>query len=198
MTALKCVLYISILSYFLLSICAAKADDVGSATVNIQESFSPSGWMGDGEYGRKYIEFSGVDTSTPHSPPTSVKVTYTFGTNRWAGLYWQNQPNNWGDQPGRNLSGKKGAKLTFWARGEVGNEVVEFKAGGISNKTKEYRDSFVATSGRQLLSREWKKYEIDLSHANLSSVIGGFCWVASSDYNRGKQVTFYLDDIVIE
>ncbi len=167
-------------------------------TVDIQTFFTPSGWIGDGEYGRKYIDFSGSDTTGPHSPPSSVKVTYTFGPSRWAGIYWQNEPDNWGDKPGANYSGKKLSKLTFWARGETGNEVVEFKAGGIDNSTKKYRDSFVVTMGRQSLTREWKQYEINLSSANLNSVVGAFCWVASADYNIGKHVTFYLDDILLE
>lgn len=197
MTGFTPILCIGVLSFQLIGMGGATADEVDSMVVNIQETFTASGWMGDGEYGRKYIEFSSASTTTPHSPPTSVKVTYTFGPLRWAGLYWQNQPDNWGDRQGMNLSGKKGAKLIFWARGEVGNEVVEFKAGGIDNKTKDYRDSFVATSGRHRLSKEWKKYEIDLSRANLSNVIGGFCWVASADDNQGKQITFYLDDIML-
>jgi hypothetical protein len=29
-------------------------------------------------------------------------------------------------------------------------------------------------------------------------VIGGFCWVASADYNQAKSVEFYLDDILLE
>ena len=167
-------------------------------TVDIQTLFTPSGWMGDGEYGRKYIDFSGSDTTAPHSPPSSAKVTYTFGPSRWAGIYWQNEPDNWGDKPGANYSGKKMSKLTFWARGETGNEVVEFKSGGIDNSTKKYRDSFVVTIGRQSLTKKWKQYEINLSTANLNSVIGAFCWVASADYNSGKQMTFYLDDIVLQ
>jgi hypothetical protein len=165
-------------------------------SVDIQTLFTASGWMGDGEYGQKYIHFSGSDTTAPHSPPSSIKVIYTFGPSRWAGVYWQNEPDNWGEKPGANYSGKQ--KLTFWARGLTGKEVVEFKAGGINNSTKNYRDSFGLTIGRQNLTKEWKQYEINLSTANLNSVIGAFCWVASADYNPGKQMTFFLDDIILQ
>jgi hypothetical protein len=173
-------------------------EEHATSTVDIQTVFTPSGWMGDGEYGRKYIDFSGADTSLPHSPPSSVKVTYTFGPSRWAGICWQNEPDNWGDKPGANLSGRKLSKLTFWAKGEAGNEVVEFKAGGIGSATKKYHDSFATTIGRQSLTKEWKGYEIDLSTVDLSSVIGAFCCVVSADYNPGKRLTFYLDDMVLQ
>lgn len=169
-----------------------------ASRIGIQTIFTPSGWMGDGEYGRTYLQFSGTDRTAPHSPPTSIRITYTFGPRRWAGMYWQNQPDNWGGAPGTNHSGKSISKVTFWARGETGKEVVEFKSGGIRNRTKPYRDSFARTAGRIALTKKWKQYRIDLSDADLSSVIGGFAWVASKDYNSGKKITFHLDDIFLE
>lgn len=166
--------------------------------VDIENLFSSSGWMGDGEYGRKYIKFSGADTSQPHSPPSSIKITYHFGPKRWAGIYWLNKPDNWGDTRGNDYSGKEISRVTFWAKGATGNELVEFKSGNIDNSEKKYRDSFDATTGRVRLSNGWRMYEIDLSDADLSSVIGGFCWVASQDYNQGKSITFYIDDIAFK
>lgn len=166
--------------------------------IDIQKIFTPSGWMGDGEYGRKYITFSGTSVENPHSPPTSIKISYIFGPTRYAGLYWQNKPDNWGDKQGNNYSKKGFKKLIFWARGETGTEVVEFKAGGISNAKKPYKDSFEEKVGRVSLSNDWKQYTIDLESANLSCVIGGFCWVASSDYNNQRSIIFYIDDIYLE
>ncbi len=176
----------------------ARGQEERKNRIDVQTLFTPAGWMGDGEYGRKYIDFSGANEDHPHSPPTSIKVTYTFGPARWGGVYWQNEPDNWGDQPGRNYSKQRLSRVTFWARGETGNEVVEFKAGGIDNAKKKHRDSFSVTAGRLTLSKEWKQYEIDLSDADLSSVIGGFCWVASADYNQAKTITLFLDDICFE
>lgn len=166
--------------------------------VDIQTLFTPSGWMGDGEYGHKYISFSGAEMKITHSPPTSIKITYTFGPARWGGIYWQNKPDNWGDQAGNNYAKMGLSRLTFWAKGETGAEVVEFKTGDIANPQKQYRDSFGGSTGRLILQKEWKKYQINLSDADLKSVIGGFCWVASADYNQSKTITFYLDDIVLE
>jgi len=170
----------------------------GMNRIDIQNLFTPSGWMGDGEYGRKYIHFSGADKTNPQSPPASIKITYTFGPARWGGIYWQNKPDNWGDKPGNDYSGKDFSRISFWARGEKGNEIVEFKAGDIDHPQKRYRDSFGVTIGRVTLSKEWTHYQIDLGSANLSSMIGGFCWVASAEYNYNKRITFFLDDIVLE
>jgi hypothetical protein len=172
---------------------------VRKGDIDVQSQFTPSGLMGDGEYARKYVEFSGADASGPHTPPSAIKVTYSFGQMRWAGQYWQNEPDNWGDKPGTNYSGRKFTKLVFWAKGETGRETVEFKAGGIDTKGKKYRDSFMASRGRVQLSQTWTQYEIDLSGMNLSSVIGAFCWVANADYNPSdKRITFYIDDIVMQ
>jgi hypothetical protein len=176
----------------------ARGQQTAKIGVDIENLFTASGWMGDGEYGRKYIDFEGASRENPHSPPTCVKVTYTFGPTRWAGVYWQNKPDNWGDKPGSNYSKKGFSKVTFWARGERGTEVVEFEAGGVDNQTKKYRDSFEVTLGRVPLTKDWKQYQIDLSGADLSSVIGGFCWVASADYNSAEKITFFLEDIFLE
>lgn len=166
--------------------------------LDIQNRFIASGYMGDGEYGEKYIKFDGAFETKPHSSPNCIKITYTFGPNKWAGIYWQNKPDNWGDRPGNNYSKKGFTKVTFWAKGETGKKVVEFKSGDIYNAKKKYHDSYGESTGRLTLTNEWTKYEIDLEGADLSSVIGGFCWVASKDYNSQKSITFYIDDIYFE
>jgi hypothetical protein len=163
--------------------------------ISIQNLFTSSGWMGDGEFGRKYITFEGANESNPHSSPSCIKIKYVFGPKKWAGIYWQNQPDNWGDLPGNNYSKEDLAKVTFWARGTTGKEIVEFKSGGIKNSGKTHHDTYVRTTGRVSLTTNWKQYTINLKNADLSSVIGGFCWVASKDYNNSDSITFYLDDL---
>ncbi|MCX6566924.1 MAG: hypothetical protein NTW38_10985 [Candidatus Aminicenantes bacterium] len=166
--------------------------------IDVENLFSPSGFMGDGEFERTYIDFSGAYQTAPHSAPACIKITYSIGPHRFAGIYWLNEPDNWGDNPGSNYSGRGLSKVTFWAKGELGTEVVEFKTGGINSPSRRYRDSFQGTTGRLTLTNVWTRYEINLRGANLSSVIGGFCWVVSADYNQGGRVTFYLDDIYLE
>lgn len=166
--------------------------------VEIQDLFTPSGWMGDGEYGKKKILFDGAYEGNPHSGPSCIKIKYDFGPRGWAGIYWQNQPDNWGDLSGNNYSKKGISKLTFWAKGTTGKEVVEFKSGCIGNNNKMYKDSFCVTTGRKTLSNDWQKYTLNLSNEDLKNVIGAFCWVASGDHNKGDSITFYLDDIRFE
>jgi hypothetical protein len=155
--------------------------------------YVPSGWMGD--FGD--LKDDDKFLTNPHGGTTSVKVTYTGKGSqgaRWAGIYWQNPPNNWGTRPGGyDLTGAK--KLTFWARGDKGGErIEEFKMGGI---TGEYADSDVAGIGPVVLTTEWQQYTIDLEGKDLSSISGGFCWAANLDGNP-QGVTFYLDDIRYE
>jgi hypothetical protein len=181
------------------ALAPALATAQGTASgVDIESMFTPSGYMGDGEYGRKHIVFDGSNSESPHTPPSAMKITYTFGPQRWGGMYWQNVPDNWGDKPGTNYASKKFLAVTFWARGVTGTEVVEFKAGGINAASRKYRDSFQVTTGRVRLTKDWKEYRLDVSGADLRSVIGGFCWVASADHNNPKTLlTFYLDDILL-
>ena len=155
--------------------------------------YIPSGWMGD--YGD--IKLNDKFTGDPHGGTTSIQIIYnnkaTQGA-RWAGIYWQNPPNNWGTRPGGyDLTGAK--KLTFWVRGDKGGErIEEFKIGGI---TGEYADSDVAGIGPVVLTPEWQKFTIDLEGKDLSSISGGFCWATNVDVNP-EGATFYLDDIKYE
>jgi hypothetical protein len=86
----------------------------------------------------------------------------------------------------------------FYARGEAGGELVEFKVGGIgSDGEQAFRDSVDHSSGGIRLEREWKRYEIDLSGQDLSSVIGGFAWIVEARANV-EPVLFYIDNVTFE
>ena len=155
--------------------------------------YIPSGWMGD--YGD--IKLNDKFMTGAHGGSTTIQIVYTNKATqgaRWAGIYWQNPPNNWGTRPGGyDLTGAK--KLTFWARGENGGErIEEFKVGGI---TGEYADSDVAGIGPVVLTKDWQQYTIDLEGKDLSSISGGFCWSTNLDVNP-EGATFYLDDVVFE
>lgn len=161
--------------------------------VDVIADFVFAGWMGD-----QSITLDDGCTENPHSPPTCVKITYRPGGQGWAGIYAQYNvqgPGNWGDRPGKNLTGY--TKLVWYAKGETGNEMVEFKAGGIDASGKQYRDSFEVTKGTVRLNTNWTRYELDLTNYDLSSVIGGFCWVATARSNPNG-LTFYVDSITYE
>ena len=154
-------------------------------------AFKPSGWMGT-------ISAISMDESTerPHSGDTCLKIGFQPAGDVWAGIYWQYPLNNWGDYSGYRLLGA--SKLVFWARGERGGEKAEFKVGGISDRSKRYRDSFgPLTSGVLTLSAQWERHEIPLAGRDLSSVLGGFCWVTNFPQNPDG-ATIFVDDIVIE
>ncbi len=152
--------------------------------------FVPSGWMGDS--GDIRMDLNSSDN--PHSGKTCMKFTYSAkgkGGANWAGIYWQNPANNWGEKKGGyDIRGAK--KLTFWARGEAGNErILEFKVGGIMGN---YPDSDSASIGPIDLTPQWKEYTIDLSGVDLSYINGGFCWTTNVDSNPNGCV-FYIDDV---
>jgi len=155
--------------------------------------FIPSGWMGD--YGD--LRYDGACKEDPYLGDSCIKITYSGKTSqgaRWAGIYWQNPANNWGNVDlGYDLS--KATKLTFWARGEKGGErIEEFKVGGIMG---EFSDSDSASIGPVILNKDWTQYTIDLRGKDMSYIIGGFCWTTNIDTNPEGAV-FYLDEIKYE
>lgn len=155
--------------------------------------YIPSGYMGD------YNDIS-MDQSwkeNPRSGETCIKLVYRPNMSqgaRWAGVYWQYPPNNWGEKKGGfDLTGAK--KLAFWIRGEKGGErIEEVKMGGITGT---YSDSDIASIGPIILTKDWRQYEIDLKGKDLSYISGGFCWSTNLDVNPDG-CTFYLDDIRYE
>ena len=156
--------------------------------------FAPSGWMGD--YGDVLFDDHWLPKGAKSGKPI-IRIAYSAEGkqgNDWAGMYWQNPANNWGNRPGGfNLNGAR--RLVFKARGEKGGEVVdEFKMGGIAG---DYADSATASSGLVTLTKKWQEISIDLEGQELSSITGGFCWTLSRDHNPDGAI-FYLDDIRFE
>lgn len=155
--------------------------------------YIPSGWMGD--YGD--LKLDDGNREKPLHGATSIKWTYDAQAHQganWTGCYWQHPANNWGTTPGGfDLTGFK--RLTFWARGAKGGEqIAEFKVGGI---TGEFGDTDGASIGPVVLTKDWKKYTIDLSGKTLTKIIGGFCWSAARDANPDGFV-IYLSEIKFE
>jgi hypothetical protein len=168
-----------------------------TAPFDVASMFTPSGYMGDGRVKDAYVLMRNVAPEKGCATPehkVCEEITYKpGGADRWAGVYWQFPPNNWGDKPGVGV--KRASKITFWAVGKIGGEIVEFKAGGNFDGT--CKDSFVAGTGPVPLSKRWSPYSIELNGKDLSSVIDAFAWVAKIDENP-KGLTFYLDSIRYE
>lgn len=177
---------------------AFQSDSVMTATVYAEwladsaVTYVPSGWMGDIES----ISMYECDRVNPHTGDMAIRASFApTGTLGWAGVYWQNPENNWGDlSGGYDLTGA--TRLTFWVRGADGGEVVEFLVGGLGDPGAPYSDTLrpARSTGPIALSTEWEQVEINLEGEDLSRVIGGFAWVASRCYNNAP-ITFYIDDV---
>lgn len=161
------------------------------------QAYYPSGLMGD----IRALSIDHTSSTKPHSGRSSIKITYDpskQSANGWAGLYFQYPDGNWGEYPGRNLSGA--TKLAFWVRAAQPT-VAEFLAGGINRPPRaehEYSDSFgPLTSGPIKITQEWQRHEIPLIGEDLSSVIGSFAIVFSIAHT-GEPRAVYIDDVTID
>ncbi len=147
--------------------------------------WAPSGWMG----GVESLELDGSHTGNPFKGRAAVRIRYK-GEFGWAGIAWQNPPNNWGDQDGGfSLDGAD--ELELWARGEYGGEKVSFGV-GIIEQDKAYADSAITKIDGIELGREWRRYSIPLKKMDLSSIKTGFVVTLTG---RSTPVTIYLDSI---
>ncbi len=159
--------------------------------------FTISGFM---PYG-KCAEMNDVWQENCKEGKTCIKADFNrdcttlSGGEGWAGVYWLQPANNWGElKGGYNLTGA--TKITFWARGEKGGEVLTFKMGGVGTG-RQNGDTDKAQTDLITLTTDWKQYTIDLTGKNLSKVVGGFAWVGSAK-NNTQNITFYLDEIYYE
>lgn len=167
--------------------------------------YKPTGFMGD--TGDIHIDES--FEKNPHSGETCIRIVYDVkgkGPNqckyappcKWAGVYWQEPPNNWGEDEqwkGKGFDLSRYNRLIFWAKADRPCKI-EFKVGGID---KRYGDSLkYARSKIARLNEQWQEFEINLEGADLKRIIGGFCWTTNWDNTNSQNSTFYLDDIRFE
>lgn len=154
------------------------------------KNFASSGYMGD----LHDLKMTGSYDIKLKLKYPSLKFTYRPSGNKgWSGIMWQNPPNNWGEfDGGYDLT--RAGKLTFWARGDKGGEIVEFKVGGVAST---YLDSLNLTSGDLVLQKEWIKYVFHLEKFSRQYISGGFGFVVTKEENS-KGCIFYLDEIKYE
>jgi exo-beta-1,3-glucanase (GH17 family) len=168
-------------------------DDDGSSCGN----YAPSGFMGD----TTDLSLNTSNSEAPFKGRTAIQVIYRPGprsAKRWAGVYWQNPEGNWGTRDGGfDLSWS--TVLSFHARGRNGGEAVEFFAGGMGSAKDAFRDSLFPkrTTDVIRLTRDWKRYTIDLRGRDLSRVAGGF-GLALSAATSPQGAEIFLDEIAYE
>ena len=150
--------------------------------------YIPSGWMGD----IKAIELDSAWADRPQSGKTCLRCA--FNANKgWGSVAWQNPPNDWGERAGGyDLTHAK--KLTFFARGKQGGEVVIFEFGIIPH-SKKFPDTGKGRLEKVVLGKEWQRYEIPIADQDLTRIKTGFVWTVES---QGRPVVFYLDRILWE
>lgn len=147
--------------------------------------WAPSGWMG----GVEHLSLDGRQSEVVHEGAAALRIRYT-GRFGWAGIAWQDPPNNWGDRDGgRDLRGA--TALELWARGEYGGERVSFGV-GLPGQGRAYPDSGVATVDGLVLTQDWRRYRVPLAGLDLSAIRTGFVVTLTG---RATPVTVYLDSI---
>jgi hypothetical protein len=195
--------FILVIIYLICFVTVLYAQEVKTLPVYDEASneykypWKPSGWMPDGQG----ISFQSNFNENCHSGKTCIKLGYRESENSWVGIYWL-ADGSW-EGPGINvykaLNVQRGTPivLTFWARGKLGGEKAQFKAGGVGKANDSIK--FAKTTAWIVLEKSWKQYRMDLSDEDLSNVVGGFCWVTNRDKNPGeKEVWIFLDDISYE
>jgi hypothetical protein len=182
--------------------------------VDLLAKFIPSGWEGD---------MSGLTMpldptcSGNRSSPTALgnchPVTYQplpagTGVQGWAGVLWQHPMNNWGTAAGYAIP-SGATKVSFWARGQLGGEIVTFLVGLVVTPTAATpcTDHVSASLPNQVLTTTWTHYTIPLggqSYAPGVIVPFGFVLAAAGqpvrdagtgDAATASPVEFFVDDI---
>lgn len=147
--------------------------------------WAPSGWMG----GVEHLKLDGDQKDVVHEGDAAVRMRYE-GSFGWAGIAWQDPPNNWGDQDGgHDLRGA--SALELWARGEYGGEEVTFGV-GLLESDRAFPDSSIAKVDGITLTRDWRRYRVPLKGKDLSAIRTGFVVTLTG---RATPVTVYLDSI---
>lgn len=171
-----------------------KRFDIYTDKVSPKNHYAPSGWMGD--YGDLRLDYE--STENPFSGSTCIKIVYSAQKTQgqgWAGIYWQNPPNNWGTKKGGfDLTGFN--KLVFRARGQTGEEVIsKVVVGGIGLGSKvPYPDSDIKETDSIKLSDKWQEFSVNLEGKDLSYVNGAFAVIFNTKH-MPEGGTIYLDDV---
>ena len=117
-------LLISFLVGFLLNSnpCYTQEKSSDTEPYYIFRQFIASGYMGDTNNIELYEYWYDIPYDSTDLDSACIKITYSPGSVGWAGIYWQNRANNWGEYPGFDFSDSGYTELIFWAKGETGRD----------------------------------------------------------------------------
>jgi len=135
--------------------------------VDIKESFQQMVKTGDARKTPSKLQIDADFVDPDEHCEFCYRVQFTPGAQGQAGVLFET------DKP-LNLQDAK--RMTFWARGELGGEKIQVSAAGKKSSLDGASDGvkFGVASGDLTLPQTWKKYEIDLSGVDLTSVTHGF------------------------
>jgi len=179
----------------------------GIATVSLEAAHGiPAGFFVGSGSPAQIINLKGGDSNECRPDVNCLRVTYNPGGSFGGIFYWPLKCGDTGNDAawakvkegtcGVNVleagNLKTISRLTFWARGEQGGEVIEFKVGDVA---------IIPSPGRSLgkvsLTSGWKQYEITLVGVDLTNAIALFIWVAT-DIDNPQGAVFYLSEIQFE
>ncbi len=111
---------------------------------------------------------------------------------------------NFGEQPNAGIDLSDAVMLTFWVKGETGDEIIDFFFAGVGYDPEtgvqtalfpgsEHRYPPLG-EGYVPLTNGWQEINIPISGLDLSYVLGGFAWSAN-DVDNPDGAVFYIDNI---
>jgi hypothetical protein len=162
--------------------------------VAVDTNFLPTGWMGE-VGGLKSVDCT-IARALPGALGNCHEITYSpaAGGDGWVGVNWQNPSNYWTDPPEPFVGYPMpcgAVRITFYARGKMGGEVVDFWGG---NK------AYAAQRAKVKLTTTWTKYIMGFNGDPDDNVTLGFGWSTGADSVGGVGAAggFYIDNILWE
>ena len=125
---------------------------------------------------------------------TCIQIKYTAEKklgNGWAQISFQPTPSNYWNTRRGSYDLTTAKKLFFYAKGEKGNEIVEFKMVGLNGRESGNKD---VSTGEVKLTKNWKLYTINIYNTQLQDIAGGIAIIFSRQLNPEK-CTIYIDHI---
>lgn len=184
------------------------ADHSWSAAIQLPQKRLPfdglwiaAGWMGDAESISGPLERR-VCREDYHSQPSCEQWVYTptesNSIQRWCAVAYQYPPGgyNFGEKPGKDLSGQGYTHVTFWARSASSTPVrLIVKSGGHTSDGAAYPASYSAELGQVELAQRWQRFSLPIGGLDHSNVTCALAFVLLAE---NGPATFLIDDLAFE
>jgi hypothetical protein len=148
--------------------------------------------------GAQMIRVNMVDRAHPSAGETNIRVDVSLASPWWCALAVASKPDYWAEATGPAFDLHRARKLVFFARGERGDESIQVKTAILGDKPFGDSAKVPAATPWIKLTKDWVRYELDVSKLNLQRTVTPFAVVTSRDYNPTGALTFYLDEIYFE